>query len=166
MSPLVTLMPFTAPDLALLDAWLKRPHVARWYPHPDDNLEWAAAPPPPGSHVLIAARNVVVGYMRWQVVDRDTLDSVGLSEIPSNAVDIDLLLGEYGYIGQGLGPAALEALVKQLSSNPKIPVAGLTSSIENTYAHAAFRKAGFLVARQYSPPGFGLCHLFLRWLRP
>jgi len=47
-----------------------------------------------GSHdVLIATRNVVVGYMRWQVVDLEALDSIGLSEIPSNAVDIDFLLG-------------------------------------------------------------------------
>lgn len=162
----MTLVPFSPPDLVLLDAWLKRPHVARWYPQPDENLEWAAAPPPGGSHVLIAARNVAVGYMRWQVVDRETLDSVGLNEIPSNAVDIDLLLGEYGHVGQGLGTAALEALLKQLSSNPALPVAGLTSSVENIYAHAAFRKAGFLVARQYSPPGYGLCYLFLRRLRP
>jgi aminoglycoside 6'-N-acetyltransferase len=162
----LSLVPFAPPNLVLLEAWLKRPHVARWYPHPDENLGWAATPPPGGSHVLIAVRNVPVGYIRWQVVDRETLDSVGLNEVPANAVDIDLLLGEQDYVGRGIGPAALELLVKQLSSNRELPVAGLTSSVENTYAHAAFRKAGFLVARQYSPPGFGLCHLFLRSLKP
>ena len=166
MSLLLNLLPFAPSDLGLLEAWLMRPHVAPWYPQPDENLEWAAAPPSSGFHVLIATGDVAVGYMRWQVVDRETLDSVGLTDVPSNAVDIDLLLGERAHVGHGLGPAALEALVTQLSRNPALPVAGLTSSAENTYAHAAFRKAGFHMARQYSPPGFGLCNLFLRWLKP
>jgi len=162
----LTLLPFAPSDLTRLDAWLRRPHVARWYPQPDENLEWAAAPPAGGSQVLIAANRVPVGYMRWHVVDRDMLDSIGLSEVPSNAVDIDLLLGELDHVGHGLGPAALEALIGQLRTDPALPVAGLTTSVENAHAHAAFHRAGFHIARQYAPPGFGLCHLFLRWLKP
>ena len=165
MSSNLALMPFSQPGLALLEGWLARPHVARWYPEPEDNLAWAAAPPDGGAHVLITTAGTPVGYMRWQVVDRETLDSVGLTEVPSNAVDIDLLLGETDYVGKGLGPAALDALVNQLRANPELPVAGLTSSVDNTHAHVAFEKAGFRATRQYSPPGFGPCHLFLRWLR-
>lgn len=59
-------------------------------PQPDENLEWAVAPPSSGFHALITTGDVAVGYMRWQIVDRETLDSVGLADVPSNALDIDL----------------------------------------------------------------------------
>jgi RimJ/RimL family protein N-acetyltransferase len=161
----ITLEPFAQSHLGLLSVWLRRPQVARWYPEPEENVAWAASPPQGGSHALIACEARPVGYIRWQVVDRETLDSVGLYEIPANAVDIDLLLGEAEYLGKGLGPAGLEELVVRLRANPEIPLAGLTSSVDNANAHRAFEKAGFHIARQYSPPGFGLCHLFTLALR-
>ena len=46
MSPHVAFMPFSTPDLALLDAWLNRPHVGRWYPHSDENIEPKNVPYP------------------------------------------------------------------------------------------------------------------------
>lgn len=161
----VALLPFASSNLALLKSWLARGHVSRWYPEPDENLQWAASPPSGGDHALIATNEIIVGYLRWQVVDRKTLDSVGLTEIPSGAVDIDILLGEYQHVGQGVGPAALDALVLRLSADPELSVAGLTSAADNIHAHSAFEKAGFRMTLLYSPPGYGPCHLFLRQLR-
>ena len=76
----VTLLPFLPVHLELLSGWLRQPHVARWYPHPDENLAWAASPPGGGAQAIIACGSVEVGYLRWQHVDRDTLDSLGLFE--------------------------------------------------------------------------------------
>ena len=159
-------MPIGPSGLGRLEHWLGLAHVAPWYPLPAENLAWAAAPPEAGSHAFIAAGALPVGYVRWQVVDRQTLDAVGLSEVPTNAVDIDLLLGEAAYVGRGIGPAALEALICQLKAEPGLSVAGLTSSTDNVYAHRAFVKAGFRLLREYEPPGFGRCYLFVRPIHP
>lgn len=162
---LVTLEPFAESHLQLLSIWLHRPHLARWYPNPEENVAWAANPPEGGAHALIACEARPVGYIRWQVVDRETLDSVGLHRIPTNAVDADLLLGEAPYVGRALGPLALEVLVAQLQANTALPLVGLTSSIANVHAHRAFEKAGFSIWGQYSPGTFGPCHLFVRSLK-
>ena len=91
---------------------------------------------------------------------RESLDSVGLLDVPENAVDVDLLLGEPEHLNKGIGSAALAMLVARLRANPALPLVGLTSSVENRHAHRAFEKAGFTIARQCAP-SFGLCHLFV-----
>jgi aminoglycoside 6'-N-acetyltransferase len=85
MKPDVTLTPFTSPDVELLRYWLTAPHVAIWYPDPEDHLTWAANPPPSGDRALITVGEHKVGYMRWQSVSREVLDSVGLDEIPAGS---------------------------------------------------------------------------------
>jgi RimJ/RimL family protein N-acetyltransferase len=158
----VTLEPFLEPHLQLLTAWLSLPHVAPWYPRPAADLARASAPPPGAAHALIAVNGVPSGYLRWQHVDRETLDSIGLFEIPANSVDIDILIGELGLVGQGFGPTALNLLADLLLRDATVPQLGLTSSVANTRAHRAFEKAGFHIARQYDPSGLGPCHLLLR----
>jgi RimJ/RimL family protein N-acetyltransferase len=161
MDTSATLEPFLLEHIPLLDAWLHRQHVARWYPEPSENLRWARKPPAGGSHAIIASQGVPVGYIRWQQVDRETLDSLGLHEIPSNSVDVDLLLGEREDVGKGLGPHALAVLITRLRAEPAIPLVGLTTSVDNVHAQRAFEKAGFRIARQYDPPGFGDCYLMV-----
>jgi len=133
---------------------------------PEENIAWATNPPASGSHALIVRESEPVGYLRWQIVSREILDAVGLNDIPTNAVDVDLMVGEPQYVGKGVGPAALQILVGRLRADPALPLVGLTSSVENVYAHKAFEKAGFRIARQYTPEGFGLCHLFVQLLQP
>ena len=164
--PGVGLGSFDQAGLALLSDWLRGPHVAPWYPSPEEDLAWVEDPPADSEQLLIVVGSQPVGYIRWQVVDRRTLDSIGLSGMPHRSVDADLLIGEAGSIGMGIGPAALELLVTRLSANPDLPLVGLTSSVDNARAHRAFLKAGFRVALQYTPAGFGLCDLFVRSLRP
>jgi RimJ/RimL family protein N-acetyltransferase len=161
----VTLQPFRKPHLTLLAQWLGAPHVARWYPDPEGNLAWATRPPAGGDHAIIACGGEEIGYLRWQRVDRPTLDALGLSEIPANSVDADILIGSATHIGMGLGPAALDVLAARLGCDPDVPLIGLTTERENTRAHRAFEKAGFRRVRQYEAPGLGLCHLMIRELR-
>jgi len=164
-SQVVRLESFSSAHLPLLEAWLAQPHVAPWYPRPADDLARASDPPSGGAHALITAADGPVGYVRWQYVDRATLDSIGLPEIPANSVDIDILIGATGCAGRQIGPAALHLLAQQLLQDPSVPLLGLTSAMTNTRAHRAFAKAGFHIVRQYDPNGLGLCHLLLRDLR-
>lgn len=157
----VTLLPFTESDAALLSRWLSAPHVAQWYPELQEHLDWAVSPLVGGERAVIAANGASVGYLRWQVVSREILDSVGLEEIPANSVDIDILLGETSYVGQGIGPQALQLLIERLREDASVPLLGLTTSVHNHAAQRAFRKAGFRDLREYDPPGYGRCLLMV-----
>ena len=165
MSDCVSLRPFRPAHLDLLAVWLAQPHVARWYPDPEANLIWAANPPVGGSQATIAAGAADVGYLRWQRVDRKTLDALGLHEIPANSVDADILLGNATNVGKEYGVAALQALTTEIRRDAAVALIGLTTSIANVRAHRAFEKAGFRITRQYEPNGLGLCHLMVLDLR-
>jgi RimJ/RimL family protein N-acetyltransferase len=89
------------------------------------------------------------------MVSRDTLDSLGLIEIPEGSVDIDILIGEADCVGRGLGPRALSVLAGTLREDRSIPLLTLTTSVLNAAAQRAFEKAGFRKLREYEPPGFG-----------
>jgi RimJ/RimL family protein N-acetyltransferase len=157
-SNIVTLTPFSTTDVDLLRHWLAAPHVAIWYPEPEDHIAWAANPPTSGNRSLIAVDGRSVGYIRWQSVSREVLDSVGLSEIPAGSVDVDLLIGDPAFVGRGIGPQALLILVSQLRHRGDVPLVGLSSSVENLFAQRAYAKAGFHILREYYVPVYGqLC---------
>ena len=91
----VSLKPFQPSHLLPLTRWLASPAVARWYPDPESEIKWASQPPNGGTHAVIAVAAHELGYIRWQRVDRDTLDSVGMPEVPDNSVDVDILMGRH-----------------------------------------------------------------------
>ncbi|MBD2121814.1 GNAT family N-acetyltransferase [Trichocoleus sp. FACHB-262] len=157
----VTLIPFSSTEVTLLRGWLVAPHVAAWYADPEDHVEWAANPPPGGDRALIVVGGQTVGYVRWQTVSREILDSVGLHEIPAGSVDVDILIGELEFVGRGIGPKALLVLLSQLRQRRDVPLVGLTTRVQNLSAQRAFTKVGFRVLREYSPPGYGRCYLMV-----
>jgi RimJ/RimL family protein N-acetyltransferase len=158
----VTLTPFSSTDVELLRHWLAAPHVAMWYPEPEDHIAWAANPPRSGEmlrdRALITVDGRSVGYIRWQSVSREVLDSVGLDEIPAGSVDVDLLIGDLAFVGRGIGPKALAILVSQLRQRGDVPLVGLSPSVRNLSAQRAYAKAGFHILREYHVPIYGqLC---------
>ena len=165
MNPSVSLRPFDATLLPQLAQWFVQPHVAPWFPERDANLAWARRPPPGGAQAAICENEQAVGWLRWQRVSREVLDSLGFDDIPANSVDADILLGDAASVGHEVGPTALRLLIERLRGDGDVPMVGLTTNVKNTRAHRAFEKAGFRIDRQYDPNGFGLCHLMLLDLR-
>jgi RimJ/RimL family protein N-acetyltransferase len=165
----VALTSFSSTDVELLRHWLTAPHVAAWYPDPEDHIAWAANPPKNGDsakqtlreRALITVGGRAVGYIRWQSVSREVLDSVGLYEIPAGSVDVDMLIGDLEFVGQGIGPKALLILVSQLRQRGSVPLVGLSPSVQNLSAQRAYAKAGFHILREYHPPIYGSCYLMV-----
>jgi RimJ/RimL family protein N-acetyltransferase len=158
---MVDLNPFSNSDLEILKQWLMAPHVAMWYPDPENHIAWAANPPSSGDRALITVDGRTVGYIRWQSVSREVLDSVGLYEIPAGSVDVDILIGDLEFVGQGVGPKALLALLSQLRQREDVPLVGLSPSVQNLSAQRAYAKAGFHILREYHVPIYGDCYLMI-----
>jgi len=139
----------------LLYKWFQAPHVAKWWGDADRALEEVRCPAVDGGNAFIAVNSAFVGYVRWQVPSRAELEAAGLHDIPENAVDIDIAIGEPDYMGRGVAPHALQLLVQFLFSTTKAPLIMMCTSVDNHRAIRAFKKAGFKRVRMFQDPGYG-----------
>lgn len=150
-------------DLPLLECWLRSPHVARWWGTPDPHLT-ALAQRSKDTHAMITAGGRPVGYLCWQRPPRSELEATGLTDLPEDLVDIDLLIGEPELLGRGIGPKALVLLLAKLLGE-EVGFAGLGTSTANRPAIRAFEKAGFRLFRDFQDPEYGPCAYLVAQLR-
>ncbi|GMU84244.1 MAG: GNAT family N-acetyltransferase [Planctomycetota bacterium] len=156
----VWLQPFhPGDDVARVSAWLRRPHIVRWWGDPQTQLPAVLERPVGGADALIIADRVPVGYVRWQQTPRAELEAAGLHEIPDGSVDIDIAIGETDYIGCGVGSRALQLVVQRLGSEKSLPLVMMATSIDNASAIRAAEKAGFRRLRTFQDPEYGPCWL-------
>jgi RimJ/RimL family protein N-acetyltransferase len=139
----------------LLEKWLRAPHVARWWGEPvGDPLIHFRADESAGESIILVD-DVPVGYMRWRHPAREELRAAGLEDVPEDAVDIDIALGEERWLGTGVGPEALRQLVEQLRADGGAPMLIIGTSIYNHGAASAYEKAGFQCQRRFDDPEHG-----------
>lgn len=155
-----------APELhsERLDAWLHQPHVARWWGNPEQQLK-KILQHPPGTHAIIVTDGTPVGYLCWQRPSQEELDAAGLTDLPEDLVDIDIMIGEPAFLGRGVGPRALTSLLTRLREEPLVSLAGLATSVSNKAAIRAYEKAGFHLFREFQDPESGLCRYMVLELR-
>jgi aminoglycoside 6'-N-acetyltransferase len=151
-SPDVALGAFD-PDrhLWLLDAWLRRPHVARWWGEPERALA-AVLQRPRGAEALIVVDARAVGFVCWQTLSQEERSSAGLADLPDGLVDVDILIGEPDVVGQGVGPAALRLVLATLKAS-RVPVVGLAAATTNQRALNAYAKAGLRAYHDFHESG-------------
>jgi aminoglycoside 6'-N-acetyltransferase len=150
-------------DLQLLERWLRSPHVARWWGNPDLQLK-TLEQRSEETHALITADGRPAGYLCWQRPSREELDAAGLTDLPKDLVDIDILIGEPELLGRGVGPQALVLLLAKLRGEG-VGFAGVGTSISNRAAVRAYEKAGFRLFKDFSEPGSGPCRYLVAQLR-
>ncbi len=144
--------------------WLRRPHVARWWgdhPRQFENPQWCSRQ----THAVIVADGAPVGYLCWQKPPQDELEAAGLTDLPEDIVDIDILIGDSRVVGQGVGPRALGLLLDRLRADPLVSSAGVSTSVSNARAIRAFEKAGFRLFREFQDPGSGPCRYMVVEIR-
>jgi len=158
--PVVALAPFEPRvHLPLLARWLAQPHVREWWGDPELALRETRIPGL--SQALICVDGRPLGYLRWQRASREELVALGFAEIPTGAIDLDVLLGEQDALDRGVGSRALALLVERLRADPSVPAVGMSSSARNGRAIRAYEKAGFARLRAYDDPELGPAWLLL-----
>ncbi len=150
-------------DLPLLERWLRSPHVVRWWGAPE--LNFTVLPQRArDTHAVITADGRPVGYLCWQRLSPSELEGAGLTDLPEDLVDIDIMIGEPELLGHGVGPRALALLLGRLRGEGT-GFAGLGTSTSNRVAIRAFEKAGFRLFGDFEDPESGPCKYMVAQLR-
>ncbi|MFZ5786023.1 MAG: GNAT family N-acetyltransferase [Acidobacteriota bacterium] len=150
--PAVTLSTFDPErDLPRVVAWVRRPHVVRWWGDPEQSLTTLRGHPAAAA-ALIHVDGRPVGFLCWQTPPEEELHAAGLGDLPRDLVDVDIMIGEPDTLGQGVGPAALGHLLARFRAEG-VRAAGLATAVANERALRAFEKAGFRPYRDFREGG-------------
>ncbi len=159
--PSIELQPFRpAHDMPLIERWLRDPEVSRWWGEPTQ-VQAALAGHPADHAALIHADGVAVGLLCWQTPSRAELADAGLDDLPADLVDIDIMIGEPGMQGRGIGPAALRRLFDRLQHDG-VALVGVATALANRHALAAYGKAGMRPYRDFFEAGEDYRYFTLR----
>jgi aminoglycoside 6'-N-acetyltransferase len=139
--------PLAESDLPLLEEWLRREHVARWWSEPIEQemaerreaLERRDAT----DYYVIELDGRPIGhiqtYLAAEYPEWDAIVQAG-----RGVAGVDLLIGEQDLIGEGLGPEVIRAFVEQVVfDDPAVHACIATVEEANRRSWRAFEKAGF-----------------------
>src|SRR5687768_2399130 len=153
--------PMSAEDLSLMRSWLARPHVAQWWGDPDtelgyirDMMEGRDTTRP----FIFSVDGEPMGYIQyWFVGDHQNAswiaDHPWLAELPSDAVGVDLSIGEPGRLSQGIGSAVLRAFTERLLAQGYRTII-IDPDPDNGRAVRAYERAGYrAIPRLYGRTG-------------
>lgn len=143
--------PLVADDLPQVAAWLRRDHVAPWWrDHIEESLEGYRAAiegREPTDHYLIAVDRRPVGMIQTYLVS-DYPEWQAVVQVGDGVAGVDLMIGEAGLVGQGLGPRILDEFVRDVVfASPAVSAVVATPEEANRRSWRAFEKAGFRYIR-------------------
>ena len=150
-------------DLPLIERWLHANHVRSAWGEPDTNLNLLSESPGQAAwRAIIEADGRAIGLVMWQHPSREELDVAGLTDIPTSAIDIDIMIGEPSALGRGFGPRAIQRVAEEAFSDPKVPFVMACAQVNNLASQRAFAKAGFRIVREFDDVPNGLYVLMVR----
>jgi aminoglycoside 6'-N-acetyltransferase len=149
--------PLREADLPLVEKWLDREHVRRWWRDVIEEsiaeYEQAIAGLDPTDHYLIVVDGRPVGMIETYLVS-DHPDWEAIVEVGEGVAGIDLLIGEEELTGQGLGPRVLERFAHEIVfSQPDTHACVAAVDEANRRSWRAFEKAGFRYVRDVEEDG-------------
>ena len=149
--------PLTEADLSLVEEWLRREHVARWWR--DDigesiaEYRHALEGHEPTDHFLIEVDGRPVGMIQTYLVS-DYPEWEEVVQVGAGVAGVDLMIGETDLIGQGLGPQVLAQFARDVVFAQRGTHA-VVGTVEETNRRSwrAFEKAGFRYVRDVEEEG-------------
>lgn len=142
---LLTLRDFKDGDLPVFDAWLHRPHVAKWY---GDLDEWMEEVQNRNSsytwihHFIVSFEDRDIGFCQYYEYAKGGEDWHGNVVVPGT-YSIDYLIGEPEYLGMGLGCEMIKKLLDLISSLPDAKRVIAQPEGENAASCNTLLSAGF-----------------------
>jgi len=109
---------FSDDDIYLMERWLQKEHVKKWYENPDDwlieikgrQVEFKFI-----KHFITLHNDVPIGFCQYYKCADANEDWYG--NIPlSGTYSIDYLIGEEMWLGKGFGKRIIDLLVKEIFS--------------------------------------------------
>ncbi len=146
----ISFVPVDASHYAMLERWLKLPHMREWWGDPAtelgyirDMVEGRDSTKP----FLILVDGEAKGYIQyWFIGPHQTeewaQDNPWLMELPADAIGVDLSIGDPDLLSKGVGSQALQAFVSMLREQGHENII-IDPDPENHRAVSAYRKAGF-----------------------
>lgn len=148
-------------DLETIRQWLHADHVRGVWGDPEENFRLLSEPLRQGAgRAMIEADGRKVGFIQWQHPTRAELDLAGLEDIPTSAVDIDIMIGEVNAMGKGIGSDAIRQIAEGALTDPDVPFVMACARVDNLASQRAFAKAGFRTLREFDDVPNGL-HVLL-----
>jgi aminoglycoside 6'-N-acetyltransferase len=155
-------------DAPLLTKWLNTPHVYAWWgiERLPDSLGGAGdnaatveqvkasfgSADPDTHYYIIRSDQQPIGLIQWCIVDdyEGYPESLGVRD----AVGIDLLIGEFSYIGKGIGTKVIVEFTTKIA----LPLSGMKLAVadpesQNTVSWRAFEKAGYSCSHEFVGEG-------------
>ena len=142
--------PMTVSDLPLMRRWLESPHVQQWWGEPEpeldyirDMIEGRDTPRP----FIFSVDGEPAGYIQyWFIGDHQNetwiADHPWLAELPSDAVGVDLTIGEEDLLSRGIGSTVLRAFTEWLVADGHRTII-IDPDPANGRAVRAYEKAGY-----------------------
>ena len=150
---MIEFRPLAEDDLPLVEEWLRRDHVARWWRDDiaESLAEYRAALEgrEPTDHFMIVVDGCAIGMIQTYLVS-DYPEWEEVVQVGEGVAGIDLMIGEEELIGRGLGPQILSAFACDLVAAPSIVA---TVEEPNRRSWRAFEKAGFRHVRDVEEDG-------------
>lgn len=165
---MIVFRPLAEGDLPLVETWLRREHVARWWR--DDlarqiaELGAGIAGDDAAEYFLIGLEGRSIGLIQTYLAsDHPAWDAV--VRVGPGVAGVDLFVGEPELIGRGLGPRVLAEFVRDVVfADPAVTAVVATVEEPNRRSWRAFEKAGFRHVRDVEEDG--LQHRLMRLDRP
>jgi RimJ/RimL family protein N-acetyltransferase len=149
-APAISFRPVEASDLDLLALWMDMPHWREWWGDPAEEL----------GHIrdMVEGRDTTrpflflvdgepAGYIQYWFIghhqnEKWVKDNPWLMALPSDAIGVDLSIGEAANLSRGLGSAALTAFAARLRGEGFRTIV-IDPDPKNARAVRAYEKAGF-----------------------
>lgn len=146
--PALALRPMATGDLALVEAWLRQPEVARWYLTGSsaadelDDLRRCIEGLERAETLVVLEDASPIGWCQWYSCDDYPEHAAGVGAEPGD-VGIDYAIGDPSRHGTGVGTALVAALVAHVRRLR--PGGGLIADPEaaNTASRRVLEKNGF-----------------------